>query len=395
MSERSDHCGRARHQVEGLITLLAAAINSRMLYPADHPRVAGAVEALAGGLEEVLHDRRQEEIGFLLVGDDVVADHQPLRHGAARLRGFVQALRRLGIDGLTLTRGLDAAECHEFLAALAGGSAPASTLHILVGRVELALSGEAIQPGAGSGDGRGGQEQPGGGRRPGLSAAHVEEAREAFVRFRTDRRGGLLVMERLVWEFIDALAQGGPAFAPLLPLRAHDELTFLHSVNVSLLVMSEARACGYHGELLHAIGLAALLHDIGKLDMPAEVLTKLGPLDDAEWALMRRHPELGALRLCELDLASPLPILVAYEHHLRFDGQPNYPTLSAPRRPTLASRMTAVADTFDACTTRHQPRALHQDAALDILRKRAGTYLDPLLVETFCRMFAEPGHAPA
>jgi HD-GYP domain-containing protein (c-di-GMP phosphodiesterase class II) len=392
MSDRSEHDRAARRQVEGLIALVATAINSRMLYPADHPRVTDAVEALTLGLEETLHDRRQEEIGFLLVGDDVVADRQPLRQRAARLRGFVHALRRLGIDGLTLLRGLEAAECHEFLSALAAGAAPPSSVHVLVGKVDLALSGDAAQPGAG--EGRDGPAA-GGGRGAGLSTAQVEEAREAFVRFRTDRRGGLLVMERLVWEFIDALAQGGPAFAPLLPLRAHDELTFLHSVNVSLLVMSQARACGYHGELLHSVGLSALLHDIGKLDVPAEVLTKPGPLDDAEWALMRRHPELGALRLCELDLASPLPILVAYEHHLRFDGEPNYPALSTPRRPTLASRMTAVADTFDACTTRHLPRALGQETALGILRKRAGTYLDPLLVETFCGMFAAPAQGPS
>jgi HD-GYP domain-containing protein (c-di-GMP phosphodiesterase class II) len=394
-SERSARARAARRHVERVLGLLAAAINGRMLYPPDHPQVAAAVAALVTGLEELLHERRQEAIGFLLVADDVVVDQLPLRQGAPRLRGFVRALRRLGVDGLHLSRGLDAGECHQFLASLAQGEIPRSTPHFAVGRVQLAVSGDATD-GAGAAtaaNAEAGTPLGAAGGAP-LSTAHVEEAREAFVRLRTDPRGGLQVMERLVWEFIDALALGAQALAPLRPLRAHDELTFLHSLNVSLLVLSQARACGYHGELLHDIGLAALLHDIGKLGLPAAVLTKPGPLDEDEWALVRRHPEIGALQLCELDLASPLPILVAYEHHLRYDGQPNYPTLRVPRRPTLASRMTSVADTFDSVTTRHLPRALDAPGALAVLRRRSGTYLDPLLVEGFCAMFGEPPRAP-
>lgn len=83
-------------------------------------------------------------------------------------------------------------------------------------------------------------------------------------------------------------------------------------------------------------------------------------------------------------------MLVAYEHHVRFDGQPSCPVLKVPRRPTLASQLTAVADVYDAiCTARPYRPALSRKAALDVLRTRAGTFHDPFLVGNFCRLIAD------
>src|SRR5258706_5827273 len=102
---------------------------------------------------------------------------------------------------------------------------------------------------------------------------------------------------------------------------------------------------------------------------------------------MRRHPEMGAARLCELDPTTTVGALVAYEHHLRYDGLPNYPLLKTPRRPILASQLTAIADTFDAVqTVRPYARVRSRAVAVSELRERAGNYLDPLLVESFCRL---------
>jgi response regulator RpfG family c-di-GMP phosphodiesterase len=81
------------------------------------------------------------------------------------------------------------------------------------------------------------------------------------------------------------------------------------------------------------MGLAALLHDVGKLSIPLSILNKPGRLEGEEWNVMMGHVELGGWHLGGLEASAPLSILVAYEHHLRFDGQPNYPPLRTPRRP--------------------------------------------------------------
>lgn len=394
--------------LQRLVLAIVSAVNSRALYPEGHPRVREGADQLVAALESLLIARRQNAVNLLMVDDDLVVDQRPFRHAGLHLRGFLHAMRQLGVEGLTFDRGLDAEECARFLGAIAEHGTAVSTEHVLVGRVKMAFSGdEAEGEPAQAGDASGGDAGPA--RAPGdavpgdgdaaaarharrglrgLSSVQLESAREAFGRFRRDRRGSLEQMETVVWGLIDVLAQGARLAYPLAPLREHDELTYVHSINVSLLVLAHARALGFRGEPLKEIGLGAMLHDIGKLSLPGELLRKPAALTDEEWWMMKRHPELGAQRLCELDPTTTVSALVAYEHHLRHDGEPNYPLLKSPRQPILASQMTAVADTFDAIlTVRPYARARTRAMAFETLRERAGTYLDPLLVESFCRLF--------
>jgi response regulator RpfG family c-di-GMP phosphodiesterase len=102
---------------------------------------------------------------------------------------------------------------------------------------------------------------------------------------------------------------------------------------------------------------------------------------------MKGHAAQGGLYLSELDGMSPMPAIVAYEHHLRYDGEPNYPRLRSRRLPNLASRMTAIADTYDAMSTvRPYQEPLGRAAAFEVLRKRSGTFYDPTLVANFIRL---------
>jgi cyclic di-GMP phosphodiesterase len=121
--------------------------------------------------------------------------------------------------------------------------------------------------------------------------------------------------------------------------------------------------------------------------VPLDVLNRPGKLEGEDWKVMQSHAEVGAWQLAAIEEAPALSVVVAYEHHLRFDGQPTYPLLRRPRRPALASQLTALADTFDAVSTLRPYQAPHaRPVALEILRKRAGTFLDPLLVGNFHRL---------
>jgi response regulator RpfG family c-di-GMP phosphodiesterase len=102
---------------------------------------------------------------------------------------------------------------------------------------------------------------------------------------------------------------------------------------------------------------------------------------------MKSHCEEGAWYLSATDGAAPLSIVVAYEHHLRFDGEPSYPTPRTRRIPNLTTRMTSIADAYDAMSTvrpYQQPRM--RTSAAEVLTARAGTFYDPLLVGNFVRL---------
>ena len=234
-------------------------------------------------------------------------------------------------------------------------------------------------PGPGTGAGGGPGAGPGGDSAiESLTAQGVDGARDAFTEFRTDRRGGLVRLEQVVWSLMDALQRATREILPLAPLKTHDDYTFVHSVNVSLLTLAQARSFGIEGARLHAIGLAAFLHDIGKLKIPLEVLNKPGKLEGDEWRIMMGHAQEGATHLCGVEGSHPLAILVAYEHHMRYDGQPNYPVPRIGRRPTLASQMTSISDVYDAiCTTRPYAKARSREFAVKRAHRARGHLPQP------------------
>jgi HD-GYP domain-containing protein (c-di-GMP phosphodiesterase class II) len=362
--------------VERLIAQLAGALTTHALYPPTHPAVEAALAQLRDGVVAACDERRQDALTFIRLDDELVVDSRPLRSGALFLQPFIRALRRSDVARLTLSRDLDLDECRALVGALATGRRPDSTARVLVGQVEIA--GAEGAPAEATGAGAAGE---------GLTGAQVDMARDLFARVRHEGAVSLDPVEELVWGLADAVARSTQAVLPTVPLKSHDEYTFVHSVNVSLLVLAQARGFGFEGALLHTIGVAALLHDVGKLRVPLDVLNKAGKLSGDEWRTMASHAELGAWELAALGNSAPMSILVAYEHHLRYDGEPNYPAVRNARIPTLASQLTAIADVYDAiCTVRPYRRALSQAAALDVLRSRAGTFHDPYLVGQFCQL---------
>jgi len=364
--------------IERLITETAAAINMRGLYGATHPRVAGAIGKVLDALKHLCAERESDSVTFLIVGDDLVADGQPLRKGNLVQANFLTALKRRGVERLTLARDLTAEETQVLLEGLAGGAPPRTTAHVIVGRVEIG----AADPDSAAKDRKAG-ETP-------LSASKIDAVREIFVKMRADPAGGLGHMEEMIWGFIDSMSRTTREILPLAPLKTHDEYTFIHSINVSLLVLAQARSFGINGDQLHEIGLAALVHDIGKLSVPVEVLSKPGKLEGEDWETMKSHTEMGAWHLSGLESSRPLAILVAYEHHLRYDGQQNYPVLSRPRRPNFVSQMTSLADTYDAISTnRPYQKSQNRLAAIEILRKRSGSFHDPFLVGNFVQILGQ------
>ena len=121
-----------------------------------------------------------------------------------------------------------------------------------------------------------------------------------------------------------AVSQNRSALLALTMLKDYDNYTFTHMVNVSILTMGQARAVGIDGALLREFGLAALMHDIGKVRTPLEILNKPGKLNDDEFEIMRRHVVDGAEILRATPDIPTLAPVMAFEHHMRLDGS-GYP----------------------------------------------------------------------
>jgi len=362
--------------MEHLATQISAAINMRALYPANHPRVVQTIEQIVAAVHRHVTQTKAESITYLIVGDDIVVGEEVIRKTSLSVRQFIEVLRRHGIERMTLGAGLQQDETHRLIDALAVGAPLASSLHVILGRVHIATEEEEHEK-----------------ARRELSPEQLEAIREAWARFRVERKLPMDQMEDLVWSFIDSISRTTRSILPLAKLKEHDEYTFVHSVNVSLLVLAQARSFGIQGPMLHAFGMAGLLHDIGKLTVPTDILNRPGKLEGTEWETMKGHAQQGAWYLGEIEGASPLSVVVAFEHHLRYDGQPNYPVLKSTRVPNLASRMTSIADTYDAMSTvRPYQQPLTRAAAFEILRKRSETFYDPLLVANFIRLVGDtPG----
>jgi HD-GYP domain-containing protein (c-di-GMP phosphodiesterase class II) len=135
--------------------------------------------------------------------------------------------------------------------------------------------------------------------------------------------------------------------------------------------------------MLHDIGVAGMLHDMGKLFIPEEILCKPGKLDDDEMALMRQHPVRGAEYLYGIHNIPPLAVSTAYEHHIDFGGG-GYPRVPADWSLNLCSYLTSISDIFDALRTKRSyqlPTELSE--CKKILLKLSGTKLHPALTRHF------------
>jgi putative nucleotidyltransferase with HDIG domain len=175
-------------------------------------------------------------------------------------------------------------------------------------------------------------------------------------------------------------------FLPLLQLKEYDQYTTTHSSNVSVLAMALAESLGLDDTEVRAFGTAGLLHDLGKIRIPREILVKPGQFTDTEREVMRRHPADGARIILEREKGLDLAAVVAYEHHIMLNGG-GYPKFKFDRECHRASKLVHVCDVYDAlCTNRPYRDAWNSEVALDYLEQKAGTEFDPQIVLAFTGM---------
>jgi len=173
---------------------------------------------------------------------------------------------------------------------------------------------------------------------------------------------------------------------PLLQLREFDEYTTTHSLNVSVLVMALAEYLELAPQDVRTFGIAGLLHDLGKVNIPADILNKPGKLTDQERLVMQNHPVEGAKLIIESGRRLDLAAAVAHEHHIMINGH-GYPTRHYHRECHKASNLVHVCDVYDALRTKRPYRdSWESERVLAYIEERAGTEFEPAAAAAFVRM---------
>ena len=193
--------------------------------------------------------------------------------------------------------------------------------------------------------------------------------------------------KRLVHSMVDMMVKEESTLLGLTTLRAYDEYTYNHSVNVSILSIAIGQRLGYDRKEMSDLGMATLFHDIGKIDLPIELLNKPSDFTPEEWQIMKTHPVNGVktlLRLKGLQEQAIRMILASFEHHLNYDLS-GYPKLASARRVSLFGRITTISDCYDALTSArvYNRGPIVPDKALSFMMKKSDTAFDPLLLKIF------------
>jgi putative nucleotidyltransferase with HDIG domain len=368
---------------------LAQALSTLALYPEGHTSRERALDTVFTRLKDLLADHPRPVFSFL-GGDEVVYNDLPLRE--MRTWDWSRRLAEIGIQRLQFDQTVVRDDLEEFLDMVLARM----TLTGLDTSEARQTRPTGIRYGLVGVDGQDALRE---------SAAiatirfSLEDEAEAIRWMHGELMDGrmlpLLEAEAVVRSLSVAMHGEQQIMVPLLRLREFDQYTTTHSMNVSVLTMALAEWLGMGPRDVRAFGVAGLLHDLGKVKIPKEILNKSGRLSPEERLIMNSHPAEGAKIILQAERELDLAAVVAYEHHIMINGG-GYPRFTYSRACHQASRLVHVCDVYDALRTNRPYRdAWPSDKILAYVEERSGVEFDGQIAHAFTRMIREwePGLA--
>ncbi len=392
--QKSDSRGEARQSFFARQLLLGTAktafqqmsglMKNVTIYPESHPFLLALANKLLATLEGLLVGRK--EVAFYLVSGELFFETHsvPLDQSVSLL--MEQFISR-EIGGIVFKPELTAAELirlavlmskePETIAAEGGVMEIAgreNISHIDLHRVLLVdkNTGSAIK-----------EEQKKSAR---LFLDAIDAIKDMVQSVHRDKSISTRRLNTVVQTMVDNVLDNRDALMGLTSLKMYDEYTFAHSVNTSILAISLGTFLSFEKPQIAALGVAAMLHDVGKVRVPLEIINKPGKLTDEEWLEVKRHPVNGALIASGIPNVTKLAMVVAFEHHQH--GVTGYPHVETHSDEHLFSRIVSLADSYEALTAArvYYNVQMPPDQAIRILVEKRGKVFDPVLVKAFVNM---------
>jgi len=218
----------------------------------------------------------------------------------------------------------------------------------------------------------------------------MHSLQDVAQRLANNKNAGLGKSVQLVQNMVDLIMSDDNVLLDLSTIRDYDDYTFTHSINVSILSLCLGHRIGLSKVALSRLGLSALFHDLGKIDVPKQVLNKPGKLNDKEFEIIKQHSINSVRRILRLrgsyDRKAGI-MLPPFEHHLRYDLS-GYPQTPRKKAISLFGCIITIADFYDAVTAPRVYRESYMspDRALGLMLKDSGTAFDPILLKVFINM---------
>jgi len=371
-----------------------AALRAIKLYPLEH----SAVQKTLAELSQVAEELRAEEgeLEFRVSGEFIFINSTRLRLDLSNYATFGHILtlcKAAGIGAIHVgPRGT--ARDWTFLLSLLGGETkggPAERYTEIVARLHETKV-ETFQldaPMETQTDKEFNEEAKAAANR--TYSQSVAVTKDVINSVRIGKTPNIRKIKRVVQGIVDQVLNEETSLIGLTAIRDYDEYTFTHSVNVCIFSVALGRRLGMTKLQLYELGLAALMHDIGKSRVPLDLLQKTGELTDEEWKWMAAHPWLGVLVLFQFrrqqEELSYRAMTVCHEHHMKIDLT-GYPKAVRPRQVSLLSKIVSIADGYDAATSRrvYKTEALAPSAVLEEMRDNPRRGLDQVLVKAFINL---------
>ena len=349
-------------------------------YPPGHPMIGQKLKEI--GDLTAAHLQTSERLRIDVIRGDVFLDSVPSSTEGQANHQLLNQLTALGVDSIHITRGV---ELEEFLAVAEflwqySGTSDSVTAQLVTRNVSHISLGKLVQL-----DTRWrSQKWPDAPTAP-LDPDYAESILRAQQTFEDTANGkpiDVVTVRDLVQMLIHKVARSNAALGQILAVKQYENLTYCHSVNVSVLSLLLGKQVGLDDATLAALVEGALLHDVGKTQIPLEIVKKAGALDKVERKTIESHTTLGAQILVQTPGLHPLTPTIALEHHRGVKGT-GYPDLG-DAIPHPMSQIVSVADIYEAITgARTYQAPTPPERACLILARLAGDKLNTALVKTF------------
>lgn len=369
-------------KVENCFKGLASCLQIAKLYTTAHPRFEKFLDAAYAFLQDVLDER--EEIIIGIVGEELAFEKEIFFELSKTIKPVILYLKERQIERIVFRRGLTKLELAKFITYLAARKTEVKKdikEYLIMERVTnidvdkiKALTQQELKDAEVKNCL--GVYNAALGEACGLSDALLDQQKIDYLELRFT-----------LTNVIEWLLTSGQNLLSLLNIKRYDKSTYNHSLGVSILAMYFSSRLGFSHDDILDIGIAALLHDVGKLYISRAILNKKGRLEEEEFEAVKSHVILGTeILLAYTDSIGILPAVAAFEHHLRYDLK-GYPKLFFPRNPHIASLIVAICDVYDSLSQRRSYKNDYPpDGIYSLMMKEKGEHFAPELLDKFFKI---------